>query len=91
MLRARLAQAFLDHDRDHWAEVFAEVDACVTPVLSMTEAPGHEHLAARSTFVELGGGVQPAPAPRFSRTAPVAPPPPPLVTDAGSVLDDWEA
>jgi alpha-methylacyl-CoA racemase len=45
-------------------------DACFAPVLDMAEAPLHPHNAARGTFVDVGGVTQPAPAPRFSRTAP---------------------
>ena len=67
-LRRRLAEAFAGRTRDEWAEVFAEGDACVSPVLSLTEATRHPHLRARSTFVEVGGWTQPAPAPRFSGT-----------------------
>ncbi len=59
-----------------WLEVFDGTDACVTPVLSPGEAPAHPHNRARGTFVELGGTVEPAPAPRFSRTP--APPPAPV-------------
>lgn len=76
-LRETIAATFAGQDRDHWEEVFAGTDACVAPVLSMTEAPQHPHLAARGTFVEVEGVVQPAPAPRFSRTptgVPTAPP-----------------
>ena len=51
-------------------------DACVAPVLSMAEAPENPHLVARGTFVTVDGVVQPAPAPRFSRTPPVAEPAP---------------
>ena len=74
-LRRRLAETFAGRTRDEWAEVFAEGDACVSPVLSLTEATRHPHLQARSTFVEVGGWPQPAPAPRFSATP--APPPSP--------------
>jgi alpha-methylacyl-CoA racemase len=62
------AARFAERTRDEWAEVFAGTDACVAPVLTLTEAPEHEHLAARGTFTELAGVRQPAPAPRFSRT-----------------------
>ena len=55
--------------RDEWMTVFDGTDACVAPVLSMEEAPKHPHNAARKTFVEAFGAVQPGPAPRFSRTA----------------------
>lgn len=68
VLRQRLADVFGTRTRDEWADHFADSDACVTPVLSMGEAPAHPHNAARSTFVSRDGVVQPAPAPRFSRT-----------------------
>ena len=66
--RRRFTEAFASRPRDEWAAVFAGTDACVTPVLTMREAPSHPHLAARGTFVEQGGISQPGPAPRFSRT-----------------------
>ena len=52
-----------------WAKTFLGTDACVAPILSMTEAPSDPHLAARGTFTTAGGVVQPAPAPRFSADA----------------------
>ena len=73
----RLAEAFAARSRDEWAELFAESDACVTPVLTPWEAAGHPHNAARHTFTEVAGHVQPAPAPRFSRTPAADPPQPP--------------
>jgi alpha-methylacyl-CoA racemase len=51
-------------------------DVCFAPVLSLAEAPKHPHLAERATFVEIGGVVQPAPAPRFSRSKTERPSPP---------------
>jgi alpha-methylacyl-CoA racemase len=54
--------------RDEWAATFAGTDACVTPVLGLTEAAQHPHMAARGTFHDSGGTPQPNPAPRFSRT-----------------------
>jgi len=80
-LRARLEAAFATRPRDSWAEVFAQTDACVTPILSMEEAPKHPHNRARETFVSGGAGPQPAPAPRFSRT-PGAIAGPPVVAGA---------
>jgi len=80
-LRARLEAAFATRPRDAWAEVFAQTDACVTPILSMEEAPKHPHNRARETFVSGGAGPQPAPAPRFSRT-PGAIAGPPVVAGA---------
>ena len=68
--RQDLTEAFRTRTRDEWCAVFDGNDACVAPVLSLSEAPRFEHNRARGTFVEAGGVVQPAPAPRFSRTAP---------------------
>ncbi|GAB3273992.1 CaiB/BaiF CoA transferase family protein [Kineosporia babensis] len=87
ILRRRFEEAFARHDRDHWAELFQGTDACVTPVLSMSEALEDEHLTARGTFVEIDGVRQPGPAPRFSRSKPGAPPRPDADTTA--VLSDW--
>ncbi|MCU0302100.1 MAG: CoA transferase [Candidatus Nanopelagicales bacterium] len=69
VLRARLTEAFAEHPRAHWEAVFAGTSACVTPVLDMTEAPAHPHLAARGTFVPdpVTGQPVPGPAPRFPR------------------------
>jgi alpha-methylacyl-CoA racemase len=66
----------LTRTRDEWAEHFAGTDACVAPVLGLTEAPRHPHMAARGTFTTVDGIVQPAVAPRFSRTPAGAPTPP---------------
>ena len=67
-VRRLFAERFATRTRDDWAEHFEGTDACVAPVLSMTEARGHGHNVARGTFVEVGGVSQPAPAPRFSAT-----------------------
>jgi alpha-methylacyl-CoA racemase len=67
-LRKTIADAFASRTRAEWTEIFDGSDACVAPVLSLTEAPDHPHLRARDTFVDVGGVRQPAPAPRFSRT-----------------------
>jgi alpha-methylacyl-CoA racemase len=66
--RRRFAEVFASRTRDEWAAAFAGTDACVTPILSLREAPADPHLVARGTFVELDGVTQPGPAPRFSRT-----------------------
>jgi alpha-methylacyl-CoA racemase len=76
-LRERFAAAFVSRSRDEWAEVFAGTDACVSPVLTLAEAPVHPHAVARNAFVDVGGVVQPAPAPRFGRTGAARPAPPP--------------
>ncbi|MCM2386828.1 CaiB/BaiF CoA transferase family protein [Streptomyces albipurpureus] len=67
-LRTAIADRFLTRTRAQWTRVFEGADACVAPVLSLREAPTHAHLAARGTFVDHDGIVQPAPAPRFSST-----------------------
>jgi alpha-methylacyl-CoA racemase len=67
-LRALFAARFAERTRDEWAAAFAGSEACVEPVLSLREASSDEHLAARETYVARDGVVQPAPAPRFSRT-----------------------
>jgi len=67
-LRARLTARFAERTRDEWAATFAGSEACVEPVLSLTEAAADPHLAARQTYVTGDGTIQPAPSPRFSRT-----------------------
>ncbi len=69
-LRRRLADRFRERTQEEWTEVFSGTDACVAPVLPLSEAATHPHLAARGTYVERDGVLQPAPAPRFSRTGP---------------------
>ena len=91
LLRRLLAEAFHGRTRDDWAALFEGTDACVSPVLSYAEAPQHPHLAARGTYVEHHGVVQPAPAPRFSRTPAALSTPPPLVpgADTRAALEAW--
>ncbi|MFF4242903.1 CaiB/BaiF CoA transferase family protein [Streptomyces sp. NPDC001822] len=90
-LRARVADRFGTRTRAEWTEVFEGTDACTAPVLSLREAPGHPHLAARATYVEHGGLTQPAPAPRFSvtpgsvRSGPALP-----GADTEAVAQDWD-
>jgi alpha-methylacyl-CoA racemase len=67
-LRQLLTETFASRTQAEWAEVFADSDACCAPVLPTTEAAGHPHLEARGVYVEHDGLLQPAPAPRFSRT-----------------------
>jgi alpha-methylacyl-CoA racemase len=68
-LRAKLEAVFATKPRDAWCTLLETTDACVAPVLDLDEAPRHPHNTARQTFVEHAGITQPAPAPRFSRTA----------------------
>ena len=67
-LKARLAALFATKPRSAWCELLEGTDACFAPVLDWDEAPLHAHNVARGTFVKVDGVVQPAPAPRFSRT-----------------------
>ena len=67
-LKARLAALFATKPRSAWCELLEGTDACFAPVLDWDEAPQHAHNVARGTFVNVDGVVQPAPAPRFSRT-----------------------
>ncbi|MEQ1494571.1 MAG: CaiB/BaiF CoA-transferase family protein [Novosphingobium sp.] len=67
-LKERMTALILTRTRDEWCRVMDGTDICFAPVLSLREAPQHPHNIARSTFVEDGGMVQPAPAPRFSAT-----------------------
>ena len=89
-VKARFAEVFKTKTRDEWSAVFDGTDACVVPVLSPWEAPEHPHNVARSTFVEVEGAVQPAPAPRFSRTpSAIWSPPSPPGADTVSGLVEW--
>ncbi len=69
-LKDMLGDVFLQKTRDEWCALMEGSDVCFAPVLSLAEAPEHPHNQARGTFVQRHGITQPAPAPRFSRTAP---------------------
>ena len=89
-LHRKLEDLFRTRTREEWCALLEGTDACFAPVLSMAEAPRHPHNVARHAFVEVEGVVQPAPAPRFSRT-PSARPNAPQGQGAGtrSALADW--
>ncbi|MDA3644225.1 CoA transferase [Saccharopolyspora indica] len=89
-VREKFAAVFRTRTRDEWCALAEGEESCLAPVLSLTEAPHHPHLRARETFVEVDGVVQPAPAPRFSRTpGAVQGPPPRPGQHTGEVLGDW--
>jgi alpha-methylacyl-CoA racemase len=67
-LKAKLTALFLTKTRDEWCALMEMTDVCFAPVLSLAEAPSHPHNAARGTFIEVDGVMQPAPAPRYSLT-----------------------
>ena len=87
-LKEKLAAVIKTKTRDEWDRIFDGTDACYAPVLSMSEAPKHPHNVARGTFVEVDGVVQPAPAPRFSRTVSELSGPP-EAADNKAALSAW--
>jgi alpha-methylacyl-CoA racemase len=89
-LKQELAEKFRERTRDEWCALFADSDACVTPVLNLREAAQHAHNRARSAFIEVDGVEQNAPAPRFSRTQTAHPKAPPKIgANAQEVFADW--
>ncbi|MEO5578073.1 MAG: CaiB/BaiF CoA-transferase family protein [Sphingomicrobium sp.] len=76
LTKKNVAAAIVRKRRDQWVQIFAGIDACVAPVLSLAEAPAHPHNRSRGTFIEVGGVRQPGPAPRYSVTETEAPRPP---------------
>lgn len=89
-LKRRLREIFSRRTRDEWCELLEHTDVCFAPVLTMGEAAEHPHNVARGTFTEIAGLRQPAPAPRFSRTAPeVSSPPAHPGQHTRETLLDW--
>jgi alpha-methylacyl-CoA racemase len=66
-LRASFEQIFKTRTRDEWATLLESGDHCLSPVLGISEAPRHHHLAARGSFIDVGGVIQAGPVPRFSK------------------------
>jgi len=88
--KAKLAQRFKTRTREEWCRLLEGTDACFAPVLTLEEAPRHPHNIARGTFIEVDGIVQPAPAPRFSRTPAGKPTPPEAPGARGNAsLKEW--
>ena len=89
-LKQRLAEVFASKTRDEWCAVMEATDVCFAPVLTMSEAAEHPHNVERGTFVEIAGAMQPAPAPRFSRSATeVTMPPAHAGQHSVEILRDW--
>ena len=89
-MKDRLAAVIRTRTRDEWCELLEGSDACFAPVLTPEEAAVHPHNALRGTFTEVAGVVQPAPAPRFSRTAPeISGPPARPGQHTDDALADW--
>lgn len=86
-LREKLTEIIAGQSRAAWSEILEGTDACALGVLSLAEAPLHPHNRAREMFIEINGVTQPVPAPRFSRTAALAPLPPTAPgTDRSAIL-----
>jgi alpha-methylacyl-CoA racemase len=89
-LRTRFTDLFLTKTRDEWCDLLERTDVCFAPVLTMDEAAAHPHVQARGTVVEEQGVLQPAPAPRFSRTPGAIQRPPAWPGQhTDEVLTDW--
>lgn len=89
-LKKKLAAVFKTKTRDQWCEIMEGSDVCFAPVLSMSEAPSHPQNEQRKNFTQIDGVLQPAPAPRFSRTQPeIKNPPPKPGQDTVAVLEDF--
>jgi alpha-methylacyl-CoA racemase len=89
-LKEKITAVIKTKTRDEWCDIMLGTDVCFAPVLSMEEAMDHPHNVSRNSFVEIDGVKQPAPAPRFSRTQPETPTPPPAAGEHNeSALADW--
>jgi alpha-methylacyl-CoA racemase len=89
-MKDAFARVFRTRTRDEWVAAFEGTETCFSPVLSLAEAPTHPHQRARGNFVEVAGVVQPAPAPRFSRSKGAIQGPPPEVGEhTDEVLREW--
>jgi alpha-methylacyl-CoA racemase len=90
LMKQRFAEIFKTRTQGEWVALAAGTQSCIVPVLSLAEAPGHDHIRQRGSFVEVDGVLQPAPAPRFSRTpGAIQNPPPHPGQDGDAVLGDW--
>jgi alpha-methylacyl-CoA racemase len=81
-----LAEKFRTRTRDEWAAIFAPLDACVAPVLTLEEALSHPHNVARGSFADVGGAPMPGPVPKFSKTQGAVGPPAELAAATAELL-----
>lgn len=91
--KQKLTELFASKTRDEWCAVMEMTDICFAPVLSLTEAPHHPHNVERKTFIDVGGAVMPAPAPRYSVTEADMPRPAPAIgADGDAILGElgWD-
>ncbi len=86
----KLADIFKTKSRDEWCAIMEGSDVCFAPVLSMSEVADHPHNKDRKSFIEVDGILQATPAPKFSRTQPDLPTPPPIIGEHNeTALRDW--
>jgi alpha-methylacyl-CoA racemase len=89
-LRVKLEALFKTRSRDQWCKLLEGTDVCFAPVLDLKEASQHPHNKARGTYVDFEGVIQPAPAPRFSRTPSAIPSAAALAGEhSEQILQDW--
>jgi alpha-methylacyl-CoA racemase len=89
-MKERFSAVFRTKTRDQWCAIMEGSDVCFAPVLSLEEAPNHAHNVARGTFIENNGSLQPAPAPRFSRTREqIQGPPVKAGANSSEILQEW--
>ena len=89
-MKEAFRRVFRTRTRDEWVAAFEGTETCFSPVLSLVEAPQHPHQRARGNFVEVEGVLQPAPAPRFSRSrGAISRPPPQVGEHTDEVLQQW--
>ncbi len=89
-IKATMVETFKSKTRDEWVEIFEGSDACVAGILDFKEAVDHPHNKSRETYIDVNGEMQPAPAPRFSRTECAVPAAPSAEgADTKAVLADW--
>jgi alpha-methylacyl-CoA racemase len=86
LLKEKLTALFATKTRDEWCAAMEATDVCFAPVLSLSEAPHHPHNAERQTFIDVGGTIMPAPAPRYSKTVADHPRPAPQVGADGEAI-----
>ncbi|MBL4869102.1 MAG: CoA transferase, partial [Pseudomonadales bacterium] len=90
IMKEKLTAIFLSKTRTEWCDIMEGSDVCFAPILNMEESINHPHNVDRNTFVEIGGIMQPAPAPRFDRTPSDIPKPSSAPgEDTVAVLSDW--
>jgi alpha-methylacyl-CoA racemase len=88
-MKAIIAEIIATKTRAEWSAIMEYTDVCFGPVMSLTDAPEHPHNVARQTFIEVGGVIQAAPAPRFSATPSKVQSPPAPPIDLAEALESW--